>query len=206
MLEFLRNHFGQRDQRMRRKIRLFGRACCQSFLSSLRESSRKAVEASELYADGTIAYAEFRGVWTTALETDTDLAGKAAWWRGLALLATNPQIWAATRELTRRLAIHGEWRHPDHEHVLSFKDQALLLRDIVRYPTAAIEIGREWKTRTVASLGRAIYDDRAFDRMPILADALEDAGCSAADILAHCRGGGEHVRGCWVVDLLLGKE
>ena len=53
--------------------------------------------------------------------------------------------------------------------------------------------------------GQAIYDDRTFDRLPILADALEDAGCSAADILAHCRSGGEHVRGCWVVDLLLGK-
>ena len=42
--------------------------------------------------------------------------------------------------------------------------------------------------------------------MPILADALEDAGCTNQDILNHCRGGGEHVRGCWVVDLLLGKE
>ncbi len=51
-----------------------------------------------------------------------------------------------------------------------------------------------------------IYTDRAFDRLPILADALEDAGCDNAEILAHCRGGGEHVRGCWVVDLILGKE
>jgi hypothetical protein len=42
--------------------------------------------------------------------------------------------------------------------------------------------------------------------MPILADALEDAGCDNADILQHCRGAGEHVRGCWVVDLVLGKE
>jgi hypothetical protein len=47
---------------------------------------------------------------------------------------------------------------------------------------------------------------RALDRLPILADALEEAGCTDADILAHCRGPGPHVRGCWVVDLLLGKE
>lgn len=59
---------------------------------------------------------------------------------------------------------------------------------------------------TVVKLAQAIYDERAFDRLPILADALEDAGCTNQDILAHCRGGGEHSRGCWVVDLLLGKE
>ena len=51
-----------------------------------------------------------------------------------------------------------------------------------------------------------MYEDRAFDRLPLLADALEDAGCADADILVHCRNGGEHVRGCWVVDLLLGKS
>ena len=63
-----------------------------------------------------------------------------------------------------------------------------------------------WNDGTVPKLAHAIYDERAFDRMPILADALEDAGCNDADILRHCREPGEHVRGCWVIDLLLGKE
>jgi hypothetical protein len=63
-----------------------------------------------------------------------------------------------------------------------------------------------WKGGTVLRLAQSIIDDGAFDRLPILADALEDAGCDTADILAHCRGGGEHVRCCWVVDLLLGKS
>jgi hypothetical protein len=63
-----------------------------------------------------------------------------------------------------------------------------------------------WNDGTVQKLAQAIYDERAFDRMPILADALEDAGCTNQDILDHCRSGGEHVRGCWVVDLLLGKS
>jgi hypothetical protein len=58
----------------------------------------------------------------------------------------------------------------------------------------------------VLKAAQAIYDERAFDRTPQLADALEQAGCTDADILGHCRGGGEHVRGCWVVDLLLGKK
>lgn len=62
-----------------------------------------------------------------------------------------------------------------------------------------------WNNATVPRLAEAIYTDRVFDRMPILADALEDAGCHDAEILAHCRGPGPHVQGCWVVDLLLGK-
>lgn len=57
----------------------------------------------------------------------------------------------------------------------------------------------------MVKLARAIYDERAFERMPILADALEDAGCHNPDILEHCRGPGPHVRGCWVVDILLEK-
>jgi hypothetical protein len=65
---------------------------------------------------------------------------------------------------------------------------------------------RSWLTGNVVGVAQAIYTDRAFDRLPILADALEDAGCDNADILNHCRHPGEHVRGCWVVDLLLGKE
>src|SRR5262249_39746048 len=59
---------------------------------------------------------------------------------------------------------------------------------------------------TVPKLAQAIYDGRTFDQLPILADALEEAGCINPDILAHCRQPGVHVRGCWVVDLLLGKE
>jgi hypothetical protein len=58
----------------------------------------------------------------------------------------------------------------------------------------------------VVTLAKSIYEDRAFDRLPILADALEESGCHDPDILAHCRQPGEHVRGCWVVDLLLGRE
>jgi hypothetical protein len=62
-----------------------------------------------------------------------------------------------------------------------------------------------WNNGTVRRLAQTICDERAFDRMLILADALEEAGCDNADILNHCRQPGEHVRGCWVVDLILGK-
>ena len=65
---------------------------------------------------------------------------------------------------------------------------------------------RSWLTSTVVGLADAIYADRAFDRLPILADALEEAGCDHPNVPAHCRGPGPHARGCWVVDLLLGKS
>jgi hypothetical protein len=63
-----------------------------------------------------------------------------------------------------------------------------------------------WNDGIVVKLAEGMYEDRSFDHLPILADALEEAGCTDADILAHCRQPGQHVRGCWVVDLLLGKE
>jgi hypothetical protein len=69
-----------------------------------------------------------------------------------------------------------------------------------------VSIDGTWLAPMVTKLALAIYEERAFDRMPILADALEDAGCTNQDILEHCRLPGEHARGCWVVDLLLAKE
>ncbi len=80
------------------------------------------------------------------------------------------------------------------------------LHDIFGNPFRPITIDPRWQTETVVALATGIYTERAFDRMPILADALEEVGCDHADILAHCRGDGAHVRGCWVVDLLLGKS
>ena len=67
-------------------------------------------------------------------------------------------------------------------------------------------IDPSWLTSDVLAMCRGMYETRDFAAMPILADALQDAGCENADVLNHCRGDGPHVRGCWVVDLLLGKE
>ncbi|MCE9560440.1 MAG: hypothetical protein K8U57_00140 [Planctomycetes bacterium] len=84
--------------------------------------------------------------------------------------------------------------------------QAELLRCVVGNPFRHVGADITWLTTTVQQLAAGIYADRAFDRMPILADALQDAGCDNADILDHCRSEAPHVRGCWVVDLLLGKS
>jgi hypothetical protein len=81
-----------------------------------------------------------------------------------------------------------------------------LLRDIVGNPFRPVVLDSHWRTANVIGLAQSIYAERAFDLMPILADALEDAGCDNTDILIHCRQAGKHMRGCWVVDLALGKE
>jgi len=81
-----------------------------------------------------------------------------------------------------------------------------ILHDVFGNPCRPVAVHPTWLTPAVERLARTIYDGRAFDRMPQLADALEEAGCDNADILNHCRQPSEHVRGCWVVDLLLGKE
>ena len=82
-------------------------------------------------------------------------------------------------------------------------------RDILAMPMRPVALPPAWlawNDGAIRKLAQSIYDARAFDRLPLLADALEDAGCTDADILSHCRTPGEHVRGCWVVDLLLGKS
>jgi len=78
-------------------------------------------------------------------------------------------------------------------------------RDVAGNPFRPTAFNPRWRSETAIALASSIYAERAFDRLPILADALEEAGCDHAEVLSHCRGPGPHVRGCWVVDLVLGK-
>jgi hypothetical protein len=81
-----------------------------------------------------------------------------------------------------------------------------LVRDIFGSPFRLVRVQPHWLSRDVRALAHLVHDARTFERLPILTDALEDAGCDNADLLGHLRGPGPHVRGCWAVDLLLGKE
>jgi hypothetical protein len=85
-----------------------------------------------------------------------------------------------------------------------------LLRDIaeavLRRGRVAAAAWLRWQDGTIRRVAQAIYEDNRFEDLPILADALEDAGCTDAELLEHCRGEGPHARGCWVVDLLLGRN
>jgi hypothetical protein len=86
------------------------------------------------------------------------------------------------------------------------KQKCKLFLEVFGNPFRPVTVTPSWLTPTVLALADGIYSDRAFDHMPILADALQDAGCDNEDVLNHCRRPGEHVRGCWVVDLLLAKQ
>ena len=84
--------------------------------------------------------------------------------------------------------------------------QQALASDIFGNPFRPVKFDPAWRTSTAVALARGMYESRDFGAMPILADALQDAGCDNEDVLNHCRSANQvHVRGCWVVDLVLGK-
>jgi hypothetical protein len=94
----------------------------------------------------------------------------------------------------------------ERAHKEEQQHQSALLQDIFGDPFRPVSINPAWRTPNIINVAQAMYDQRAFDRMPELADGLERAGCTDAEILSHCRRPGPHVRGCWIVDLLLGRE
>jgi hypothetical protein len=193
-----------------RKVRLFACAGCRRVWKSLdRKPIQQAVEAAEQFADGAITTDELKEACNQAarsvlkeskrnfrkLTTDPDYAVKAYKW-------TFGMSTALPDGLPTFLI---DAPPPDEETFRTLLDPALL-RDIFGNPFRPVSIEPRWLTSDVVALARGIYDDRAFGRLPILADALTDAGCEDADLLAHCRSDGSHARGCWVVDLLLGKS
>jgi hypothetical protein len=98
------------------------------------------------------------------------------------------------------------WAVATAEHERAF--QAELLRCIFGNPFRPVRIDASWLAwglGTAVRLARSIYEERRWDEMPILGDALQEAGCTDTEVLDHCRGAGPHARGCFVVDLLLGK-
>jgi hypothetical protein len=116
-------------------------------------------------------------------------------------------VFNASLAVQYELLARGENEADGHKAVLAERQaQALLLRDIFGNPFRSVMVDPACLTAAVVSLARAVYHDRAFDCLPILADTLEEAGCTNADILKHCRGPGPHVRGCWVVDMILERS
>ena len=147
----------------------------------------------------------FDGPWQTGRRSESFMAGLGAInaansvLRASSVEGTQP-AWGQTEVLRAQLQ--------DGKRTTSAEKaaQAVLLRDIFGDPFRPVAFDPRWRTADVTELARAIYEDRTFDRMPMLADALMDAGCADEQIIGHCRGDGPHVRGCWVVDLVLGKE
>src|SRR4051812_48079482 len=100
-----------------------------------------------------------------------------------------------------------DWQRPAVREAHRAEQQGLvaLLRCVAGDPFRPVGDAPAWRSATVVALARGIDAERAFDRLPILADALQDAGCEDAELLGHCRGPGPHARGCWAVELALGR-
>jgi hypothetical protein len=198
-----------------RRLRLLAVACCRQIFPLIPHPElRDLVELTESYADGRVAMTELQlalagviGADYGDLETDAESAGYAACWTANRKLSEVKKVPAETaKALANRAAKSHSSRLWKETRAAEFAHQAILLRDIFGNPFRPVTFDPRWRTTDVVGVAQAIYEDRAFERLPILADALMDAGCDHDDILAHCRSDGPHVRGCWVVDLVLGKE
>jgi hypothetical protein len=202
MLEFVQG------MTTKRKTRLFACACCRRFETSILDNRTKEfIGVVERFADGLLIPAELDRAYNAACDATKDCGDE--------LSDTIESLIAVCGEYDYQEPMHGVTAEGT-AHLLIYcspigipaerKAQAELLRDIIGNPFRPVAIDSAWRTSTVTNLAQGIYEEGTFERLPILADALEDAGCSDAAILDHLRGPGPHVRGCWVVDLLLGKS
>ena len=204
MIKFIEERGSVRKLHLYRKLHLFTCGCFRCLRPPLTndENVLQAVGLVEQFADGTA-----REGWVRAVE-------RIAWWLAETHCVGDSEdpIYTvgsggfdganmnAANDNAQLVAT--AWRLGEEA------DKCDLIRDIFGNPFRPVAIDRcwlSWNSGTIPKLAKTIYADRAFDRLPILADALEEGGCTDTAILEHCHGPGPHVRGCWVVDLLLGK-
>jgi hypothetical protein len=210
MLEFLR------DRACERKTRLFACALARCLWPLLgTDRSRRAVEVAERFADGLAPKREMtragvgaqQTAWTVSRTGPRFKDGRTAAAFTTARYAAYARIWDVAVSICQDAEVAG----------VSDPLQCDLLHDLFGplpfCPVVVPPTVLTWHDGTVVRLAQAAYRERDMPtgtldngRLAVLAEALEEAGCSVADILGHLRGPGTHVRGCWVVDLLLGKE
>jgi hypothetical protein len=117
--------------------------------------------------------------------------------------------WIAGYDVPEDARLAARWGAPASQQMEVVSAEAVfqagLVREIIANPFRPVVFAVPWLTRDAVAIAKDIYGERRFEDMPILADALEEAGCNNATILAHCRQSGQHVRGCWLIDTLTGK-
>jgi hypothetical protein len=191
-----------------RKIRLFMCACCRHVWHLLTNAqSRKVVKVAEQFADGKTTAEAMDDANSPVVEMAGDVPNDVNW------LA----VWASDNDLPRAIDVYTQGEEQEPGRYVSAPVQASLLRDIVGAPFRPLPAVSpsllRWNGGTIARLARRIYNYRLLpsgelkpDHLAVLADALEDAGCTEPAVLSHLRSPGLHVRGCFAVDWLLGKE
>jgi hypothetical protein len=190
-----------------RKLRLFACACIWDYLRFM-EANALSVERSlviyEHFADGSVTREEWWNttgnnclfIWKAEANAFQEACSAAETASGVA-------GWHEVRDNKFN-------RTQEEEH---HKHECRQVRDIFGNTFRNITIDPVWLTSTVTNLAQSAYEERTLPsgeldpaRLAVLSDALEETGCDNAYILRHLRGPGPHVRGCWVVDLLLGKD
>jgi hypothetical protein len=173
-----------------RKIRLAACACCRQKWGLFCGGDRLVVEYAERYADGLVPLDEVHTacVATSSLPDPLD----EVFGRVVNRLAT-----ADAREALAYVLASAQ---ADSSPL--FADA---IRDIFGNPFRPVSL-EPYRTQEVQALAGAMYDEQSFERLDVLADALEDAGCTEEQVIRHCRERGAHFRGCWVIDGLLGRE
>jgi len=203
-----------------RKLRLFAVACCRHIWHLLEDPlSRAAVEVAERYADGLADLRELAAAKAVAAKPKGGGATAAHWVVcpnlpgaivDLCDAAVSASAENAAPSMPKNVAEANAWDVAYRAaQARGAQEQAHHLREVLGNPFRPSPGKRGWLTwrgGLLRSMARQIYDSGNFSDLPVLADALEDAGCSDADLLAHCRDGGAHVRGCWALDLLLEQE
>ena len=196
-LQYVRRNASQR------KLRLFAVACCRQVWHLLDPKHHNSVKIAERFADGAATVAELRSAHSSLLDpyhfTHATEESYAAAFAGYQVAT------GAAYDAARIAAQSARSALPPGS--VAAAAQITLLRELFGSPFRKVKFKPAWHTDTAESLARQMYESRDFGAMPILADALQDAGCDNDDILNHCRdSNATHVRGCWVVDLVLGKE
>jgi hypothetical protein len=193
-----------------RKLRLFACSVCRQLVSFVgTEEYVRGIEVAEAYADGGRMKAAMKRSRQALKErmvslVDTSGKGQSDEWKALFLGAVAISERQYRGFPTCLSDLQSDRASDSVKKVINVS--YLNVRDVFGNPFRSVTADSNWLTSTVVSLAQGIYDERAFDRLPILADALEDAGCRDDQILGHLRSPGPHVRGCWILDLLLGKS
>jgi hypothetical protein len=210
LLEWVRSDISDR------KLRLIVVAWCRRIWDQLTDTGRRAVSLAERFADGDVTSGELRHAGSeSAAECNPPFLTSHI---EAATGTTTPNLrdqqgWAWALHVAysgRVLAMLHTPRNGKRRQTIAERSerahQAKIVRDVVGNPFRPVMPDSRWLSETVVQFATNVYVEKAFDRLPILADALEDEGCDSLDLLHHLRGNGPHVRGCWAIDLLLGKS
>jgi hypothetical protein len=210
-----------------RKLRLFACGCCRQRVWHLLTDKRfrETIEVAERYAEGTADQTLLRAAWTAAREAAQTVRGSPKVSARVARYAASASVLAAhrshkcARETAGRVfstVYYGVGLYNEPKSAEERAAHLVLVRCVFGNPFHRVTVNPvwlSWNGGTISKLAQNVYDKRrlpngALDsaRLHVLADALEEAGCIDQEMLTHCRGPGPHVRGCWVVDALLGKK